>query len=57
MLIFRAIIEVVQGQYLPSLSINYIAINKVSANYYHSCMRYRWKVVPHCNVNLNIYVA
>ena len=57
MLIFRAIIEVVQGQYLPSLSINDIAINKVSANYHHSCMRYRWKVVPHCNVNLNIYVA
>ena len=57
MLIFRAIIEVVQGQYVPSLSINYIAINEVSANYNHSFIRYRWKVVPHCNVNLNIYLA
>ena len=30
---------VFQGQYLPSFSINYVAINKVSKNCHHSCIR------------------
>ena len=30
---------VFQGQYLPSVSINYVAINKVSKNCHHSCIR------------------
>ena len=36
---------VFQGQYLPSFSINYVAINKVSKNCHHSCIRWRWKFV------------
>ena len=38
-LAFRWLDKVFQGQYLPSLSINYVAIKKIWINCHHSCIR------------------
>ena len=37
--VFRWLCKVFQGQYLPSLGINYVATNKDLEKYYHSCIR------------------